>query len=166
MNVEKFGAQFDPFADEGFDDDINDVGSQQNVIHLRLQQRNGRKTLTIIEGLPREYESDPDELSQVFKNEFKCGGSVVKTKDKAAADEKEDTPDKAEGEEKGEKSGEKKKKESKKKVRRGDKIIAVKKLGGKTCEGVIQLQGDHRTEIQVLLISKGFPEDKIMIHGT
>jgi hypothetical protein len=100
--------------------------------------------------------------------EFKCGGSVVKTKDKAVGDEKADEKaDKAEGEEKGDKlAGEKKKKETKKKVRRGDKVIGIKKLGGKTCDGVIQLQGDHRTEIQVLLKTKGFPEDKIMIHGT
>jgi hypothetical protein len=98
--------------------------------------------------------------------EFKCGGSVVKTKgDKAAADEKaEEKADKADGDEKGDKS--KKKKDTKKKVRRGDKTIGVKKLGGKTCDGIIQLQGDHRTEIQVLLVSNGFPEEKIMIHGT
>jgi len=164
MNVDNF-ATFDPFAEnENLLDDINDVGSQQNVVHLRLQQRNGRKTLTIIEGLPKEYELDPDELSQVFKNEFKCGGSVVKTKgDKTVVDEKADEK----SEDKGDKQArDKKKKDVKKKVRRGDKTIGVKKMGGKTFDGIIQLQGDHRTEIQVLLVSNGFPEEKIMIHGT
>lgn len=44
----------DPFADEG--DPLaatNDVGSQQNYIHVRIQQRNGRKTLTTLQGLPK-----------------------------------------------------------------------------------------------------------------
>jgi translation initiation factor 1 len=29
------------------------VGSQQNYIHIRIQQRNGRKTLTTLQGLPK-----------------------------------------------------------------------------------------------------------------
>ena len=44
----------DPFADEG--DPLgqnNDVGTQQNYIHIRIQQRNGRKTLTTLQGLPK-----------------------------------------------------------------------------------------------------------------
>ena len=44
----------DPFADEG--DALaaanQDVGSQSNYIHIRVQQRNGRKTLTTLQGLP------------------------------------------------------------------------------------------------------------------
>lgn len=47
----------DPFADEG--DPLagaQDVGSQADYIHIRIQQRNGRKTLTTLQGLPkREY---------------------------------------------------------------------------------------------------------------
>lgn len=44
----------DPFADEGDPlGDSNDVGSQQNYIHIRIQQRNGRKTLTTLQGLPK-----------------------------------------------------------------------------------------------------------------
>ena len=44
----------DPFADEGDPLDVqNDVGSQQNYIHIRIQQRNGRKTLTTLQGLPK-----------------------------------------------------------------------------------------------------------------
>ena len=44
----------DPFADEG--DPLGtteDVGSQSNYIHIRIQQRNGRKTLTTLQGLPK-----------------------------------------------------------------------------------------------------------------
>lgn len=44
----------DPFADEGDPlSSSNDVGSQQNYIHIRIQQRNGRKTLTTLQGLPK-----------------------------------------------------------------------------------------------------------------
>ena len=42
----------DPFAEEGDLQDSN-VGSQQNYIHIRIQQRNGRKTLTTLQGLPQ-----------------------------------------------------------------------------------------------------------------
>lgn len=44
----------DPFADEG--DPLAgtaDVGSQANHLHIRIQQRNGRKTLTTLQGLPK-----------------------------------------------------------------------------------------------------------------
>lgn len=51
----------DPFAEEG--DPLNasnEVGSQQNYIHVRVQQRNGRKTLTTLQGLPKgEYKLAP-----------------------------------------------------------------------------------------------------------
>jgi len=42
----------DPFANEG-DPLANsqDVGSQSHHLHIRIQQRNGRKTLTTLQGL-------------------------------------------------------------------------------------------------------------------
>ncbi len=44
----------DPFADEGDPlDDSADVGSTSDYIHIRIQQRNGRKTLTTLQGLPK-----------------------------------------------------------------------------------------------------------------
>jgi hypothetical protein len=44
----------DPFADEGDPlGNSQDVGSQLNYIHIRIQQRNGRKTLTTLQGLPK-----------------------------------------------------------------------------------------------------------------
>ncbi|KAF6764835.1 translation initiation factor SUI1 [Ephemerocybe angulata] len=47
---------FDPFADEG--DPLNEGGGSTEVgtseyIHIRIQQRNGRKTLTTLQGLPK-----------------------------------------------------------------------------------------------------------------
>ncbi|KAI0340477.1 translation initiation factor SU [Trametopsis cervina] len=75
MNVQNF-ATFDPFAEEG--DPLaanNDVGSQSNYIHIRVQQRNGRKTLTTLQGLPTEY--DAKKLLKAFKKEFACNGTLV-----------------------------------------------------------------------------------------
>jgi len=51
-------ASLDPFADEG---DLNDVTVEVGTteyIHIRIQQRNGRKTLTTLQGLPKR-ESPP-----------------------------------------------------------------------------------------------------------
>jgi len=74
MNVLNLN-NFDPFADEGQPLGNEDVGSQQNYIHVRIQQRNGRKTLTTLQGLPKEY--DPKKLLKAFKKEFACNGTVV-----------------------------------------------------------------------------------------
>ena len=44
----------DPFANEG--DPLassQDVGSQSHHLHIRIQQRNGRKTLTTLQGLQK-----------------------------------------------------------------------------------------------------------------
>jgi translation initiation factor 1 len=43
----------DPFADaiKGADDNVQD-----GLVHIRIQQRNGRKTLTTVQGLSAEYD--------------------------------------------------------------------------------------------------------------
>ncbi|KAF8559830.1 translation initiation factor SU [Imleria badia] len=75
MNVQNLNS-FDPFADEGDPLGGNqDVGSTQNYLHIRIQQRNGRKTLTTLQGLPKEY--DPKKLLKAFKKEFACNGNLV-----------------------------------------------------------------------------------------
>ena len=67
---------FDPFADEGDPlADTQDVGSTTDYIHIRIQQRNGRKTLTTLQGLPKQY--DPKKLLKAFKKEFACNGTLV-----------------------------------------------------------------------------------------
>ena len=42
---------------------------------MRVQQRNGRKTLTTIQGLPVEL--DRKKVLKVFKKEFACNGTIV-----------------------------------------------------------------------------------------
>ncbi|KAH7889462.1 translation initiation factor SUI1 [Phlebopus sp. FC_14] len=75
MNVQNLNS-FDPFADEADPLGGNqDVGSQKNYLHIRIQQRNGRKTLTTLQGLPKEY--DPKKLLKAFKKEFACNGNLV-----------------------------------------------------------------------------------------
>ncbi|KAI0046703.1 eukaryotic translation initiation factor SUI1 [Auriscalpium vulgare] len=79
MSVQNLNT-FDPFADEADPrgnprGNSQDVGSQQDYIHIRIQQRNGRKTLTTLQGLPKEY--DAKKLLKAFKKEFACNGTLV-----------------------------------------------------------------------------------------
>ncbi|KAJ2922228.1 hypothetical protein H1R20_g14864, partial [Candolleomyces eurysporus] len=66
----------DPFADEGesLADNPTEVGTSE-YIHIRIQQRNGRKTLTTLQGLPTQY--DAKKLLKAFKKEFACNGTLV-----------------------------------------------------------------------------------------
>ncbi|BFZ64573.1 Eukaryotic translation initiation factor eIF-1 [Saitoella coloradoensis] len=60
----------DPFAETGDDEQL------QSYIHIRIQQRNGRKTLTTVQGLPTEY--DQKRILKALKKDFACNGSIVK----------------------------------------------------------------------------------------
>ena len=44
----------DPFADAGRGSANEDV--QDGLVHIRIQQRNGRKTLTTVQGLSTNYD--------------------------------------------------------------------------------------------------------------
>ena len=48
-------------------------------LDIRIQQRNGRKTLTTVQGLPKEL--DPKKVLKVFKKEFACNGTIVDDED-------------------------------------------------------------------------------------
>jgi len=63
---------FDPFADaiKG-----SEEGVQDGFVHIRIQQRNGRKTLTTVQGLSAEY--DLKKIVRACKKEFACNGTVV-----------------------------------------------------------------------------------------
>ena len=63
---------FDPFADASKGDEES---GQEGVVHIRIQQRNGRKTLTTVQGLSAEY--DFKKIVKVAKKEFACNGTVV-----------------------------------------------------------------------------------------
>ncbi|PVU91412.1 hypothetical protein BB559_001396 [Furculomyces boomerangus] len=62
---------YDPFADIGETDTIE----PQGYIHIRIQQRNGRKTITSLQGLPEQL--DQKRILKAFKKDFACNGTVV-----------------------------------------------------------------------------------------
>uniref|UniRef100_H2Z9Z1 Eukaryotic translation initiation factor eIF1 n=1 Tax=Ciona savignyi TaxID=51511 RepID=H2Z9Z1_CIOSA len=65
-------SHYDPFADASKG---NNVGSQGSMIHIRIQQRNGRKTLTTVQGISDDY--DKKKIVRCCKKEFACNGTVV-----------------------------------------------------------------------------------------
>ncbi|ETI20457.1 translation initiation factor SUI1 [Cladophialophora carrionii CBS 160.54] len=62
-----------PFAEA--DDDTGEAKQSQNYIHIRIQQRNGRKTLTTVQGLPKKF--DQKKILKVIKKKFACNGTIV-----------------------------------------------------------------------------------------
>ena len=68
MNLQNLEKQsLDPFGNSS---------AKKDIIHIRVQQRNGRKTLTTIQGIPKEF--DQKKLLRAFKKEFACNGTIVK----------------------------------------------------------------------------------------
>ncbi|CAN6457575.1 unnamed protein product [Victoria cruziana] len=63
---------FDPFADANAED--AGAGSKEYV-HVRIQQRNGRKSLTTVQGVKKEYSYE--KILKDLKKEFCCNGNVV-----------------------------------------------------------------------------------------
>ncbi|NXT64677.1 EIF1 factor, partial [Chaetops frenatus] len=58
----------DPFADASKGDDLLPAGTE-DYIHIRIQQRNGRKTLTTVQGIADDYDKK--------KLKFACNGTVI-----------------------------------------------------------------------------------------
>lgn len=66
------GTWADPFADASADD--SSAGGKEYV-HVRVQQRNGRKSLTTVQGLKKQYSYS--KILKDLKKEFCCNGTVV-----------------------------------------------------------------------------------------
>ncbi|MCD7449877.1 hypothetical protein HAX54_001920 [Datura stramonium] len=66
---------FDPFAE------ANHVGASgtKEYVHIRIQQRNNRKSLTTIQGLKKEF--NYGKILKDLKEEFCCNGNVVLDKE-------------------------------------------------------------------------------------
>lgn len=60
----------DPFADATKGDDLLPAGTE-DYIHIRIQQRNGRKTLTTVQGIADDY--DKKKLVKAFKKVMRSG---------------------------------------------------------------------------------------------
>uniref|UniRef100_A0A2K6EHF2 SUI1 domain-containing protein n=1 Tax=Propithecus coquereli TaxID=379532 RepID=A0A2K6EHF2_PROCO len=65
---------FDPFADASKGDDLLPAGTE-DYIHIRLQQRNGRKTFTTVQRITDDY--DKKKLVKAFKKKFACNSTVI-----------------------------------------------------------------------------------------
>ncbi|KAG6768653.1 hypothetical protein POTOM_027580 [Populus tomentosa] len=63
---------FDPFAEANAED--SGAGTK-DYVHVRVQQRNGRKSLTTVQGLKKEYSYN--KILKDLKKEFCCNGTVV-----------------------------------------------------------------------------------------
>ncbi|KAL1814900.1 hypothetical protein DCAR_0519098 [Daucus carota subsp. sativus] len=66
-------ASFDPFAEAELTD------ATEEYVHIRIQQRNGRKSLTTVQGLKKELSYD--KILKDFKKAFCCNGTVVNDKE-------------------------------------------------------------------------------------
>lgn len=70
----------DPFAEE---DNITSSagagGKSSGNVHVRVQQRNGRKSITTIQGLNQEL--DLKLILKELKKNFNCNGSIVEDKE-------------------------------------------------------------------------------------
>ncbi|XP_027061208.1 protein translation factor SUI1 homolog [Coffea eugenioides] len=68
-------AAFDPFTE---DKDSGAPGAKEYV-HIRVQQRNGKKCLTTIQGLKKDFSLE--KILKDLKKEFCCNGNVVQDKE-------------------------------------------------------------------------------------
>ncbi|CAN6346310.1 unnamed protein product [Urochloa humidicola] len=65
---------FDPFAEANAEDSGAGPGTK-DYVHVRVQQRNGRKSLTTVQGLKKEFSYN--KILKDLKKEFCCNGTVV-----------------------------------------------------------------------------------------
>ncbi|KAJ1626794.1 translation initiation factor SUI1 [Pavlovales sp. CCMP2436] len=72
MNLESLAnpGGFDPFDTAGGGED----GAQEADIHIRVQQRNGRKCITTVQGLDAAL--DLKKVLKVIKKEYCCNGNI------------------------------------------------------------------------------------------
>lgn len=55
--------------------DLEETTNTTNYVHVRLQKRNNKKCLTIIEGIPKDI--DLKKVLRYFKKAFACNGTIV-----------------------------------------------------------------------------------------
>ncbi|XWS51863.1 hypothetical protein CRYUN_Cryun11dG0018500 [Craigia yunnanensis] len=66
---------FDPFAEAG---EFGGTGTKEYV-HIRIQQRNGKKSLTTVQGLKQDLSYE--KILKSLKKDFCCNGNVVNDKE-------------------------------------------------------------------------------------
>lgn len=66
---------FNPFADAK----DSDAPGAKEYVHIRVQQRNGKKCLTTVQGLKKQFSYE--KILKDLKKEFCCNGNVVQDKE-------------------------------------------------------------------------------------
>jgi len=64
------------FNSTSFDQAEEDDGLRNFKVHLRIQKRSGRKTITIVEGLPANINSK--KILKILRKSLYCNGSLQK----------------------------------------------------------------------------------------
>ncbi|XP_015089688.1 protein translation factor SUI1 homolog [Solanum pennellii] len=67
---------FDPFAESK---DLGTRGTNKEYVHIRVQQRNGKKSWTMIEGLNKDFNCE--KLLKELKKEYCCNGTIIHDKE-------------------------------------------------------------------------------------
>uniref|UniRef100_A0A8C9QMN3 SUI1 domain-containing protein n=1 Tax=Spermophilus dauricus TaxID=99837 RepID=A0A8C9QMN3_SPEDA len=68
---------FDPFADASKGDHLLPAGTE-DYIHIRIQQRNGRKIFTTVQGIDDDYDKKkPFKKVKPFKKKFACNDTEI-----------------------------------------------------------------------------------------
>ena len=68
--------KLDPFADEDKEKAEDVEQKNSDLVHIRVQQRNGRKCITTVQGLADDL--DIKRICKAFKKNFQCNGAVTK----------------------------------------------------------------------------------------
>ncbi|KAK7305116.1 hypothetical protein VNO77_43016 [Canavalia gladiata] len=66
---------FDPFAEAR----ESDAPGTKEYVHIRIQQRNGKKSLTTVQGLKKQFSYE--KILKDLKKDFCCNGNVVQDKE-------------------------------------------------------------------------------------
>uniref|UniRef100_A0A1I7Y5K3 SUI1 domain-containing protein n=1 Tax=Steinernema glaseri TaxID=37863 RepID=A0A1I7Y5K3_9BILA len=74
MSIQNLNKPADAFAQLQ-----EEEGGNQTICHIRIQQRNGRKTITTVAGIPDEY--DLPKILRYLKKKYNCNGTVVEDKE-------------------------------------------------------------------------------------
>jgi len=61
---------------DAFDDANDESGVGSSKVHVRVQQRNGRKCISTVQGLADDL--DIKRILKAFKKNFSCNGAIVK----------------------------------------------------------------------------------------
>lgn len=74
LDFQNFGVS-DPFANDTAKAGGVGGNASTHLIHIRNQQRNGRKSVTTVQGLPKAF--DLKKMVRALKKEFSCNGTVI-----------------------------------------------------------------------------------------